>query len=323
MLGPIALSMLGLACLQWWFPPMSAVLASFFVYPLWSWRRLEAVRRDLDFELRELAGTITGEDDPSHLPVGEMGFEQRIAQVQAARQRVRQLEEQRRETLAFISHDLRVPLSSAVQRLESGMDCRPEQLLPSLRRAQSMAQDFLHLARAKALDRKDMKTLDLVSLLHQAADELFLAARERGMRIERSLPDEALWVVGDFDAIERCAINLLQNAVTHGSPDSAIVLGTERRPREIDGSTREFARFWVENAGCVCNPEQLAGVFEKFRRGKEAHPAGHRPQGAGLGLYYVRTVAGKHGGQAGTELGGEGKIRFWVELPLAGTKGET
>jgi CHASE2 domain-containing sensor protein/two-component sensor histidine kinase len=315
MLVPIALSVFGLTRLQWWFPPMSAVLACFFAYPLWSWQRLEAVRRDLDFELRELAGAISGEDGPNRQPARKMGFEQRIAQVQAARQRVRQLEEQRRETLAFISHDLRVPLSSAVQRLESGKDCHPEQLLPSLRRAQSMAQDFLHLARAKALDRKDMKTIDLVFLLHQVADELFLAARDRGMRIERSLPDEPLWVTGDFDAIERCAVNLVQNAVTHGSPDSTIVLGTECRHREIDGSAREFVRFWVENAGRECNPEQLAGVFEKFRRGKEADRAGRRPKGAGLGLYYVRTVARKHGGQAGAEPGGEGKIRFWVELP--------
>ncbi|MDR2452673.1 MAG: CHASE2 domain-containing protein [Candidatus Accumulibacter sp.] len=317
MLFPVAFSVLGLTCLQWWFPPMSAVLASFFAYPLWSWRRLEVVRRDLDFELRELAGSISGEDDPGQLSARKMGFEQRIAQVQTARQRVRQLEEQRRETLAFISHDLHVPLSCAVQRLESGADCRPEQLLPSLRRAQSMAQDFLHLARAKALDRKDMKTLDLIFLLHQAADELFLAARDRGMRIERNLPAEPLWVVGDFDAIERCAINLLQNAVTHGLSDSSIVLETERGHRGIDGSAREFVRFWVENAGGEYNPEQLSRVFEKFRRGKENDPAGRRPKGAGLGLYYVRTVAAKHGGRAGAEPGVEGKIRFWVELPLA------
>lgn len=63
------------------------------------------------------------------------------------------LEEQRREVLAFISHDLRVPLANAVQQLENGTDYRSEQLLPPLRRAQSMAQDFLRLARAEALTR--------------------------------------------------------------------------------------------------------------------------------------------------------------------------
>jgi CHASE2 domain-containing sensor protein len=316
MFVPAALSVFGISCLQWWFPPAGAVLAGFFAYPLWSWRRLEAVRRHLDSELRELAGAISGEDGSSPPLPGKMGFEQRIAQVQAARQRVRQLEEQRRETLAFISHDLRVPLAGAVQRLESGTDCRPEQLLPPLRRARSMAQDFLRLARAEALDRRDMKTLDLVFVLHQAADELFLAARDRGMRIERNLPDEPLWVAGDFEAIERCVINLLQNAVTHGLPDSAITLGMERAHREGD-IPREFVRFWIENAGDELPPERLAALFEKFCRGKEIDRARPRPEGAGLGLYYVRTVAGKHGGQAGADSG-DGKIRFWVELPTAG-----
>lgn len=92
-----------------------------------------------------------------------------------------------------------------------------------------------------------MKTLDLLAVLHQAADELYLAAQRRGMRIERRLPDEPVWVAGDFEAIERCAINLLQNAVTHGSPDSTIVLGADLTHRH--GSSQDSVRFWIENEG--------------------------------------------------------------------------
>ena len=319
MLVPVAFSVGALFCLQLWFPPAGAVLAALFAYPLWSWQRLEAARRHLDLELQELGGTIPGEGgrDDSAIAPGKMNFEQRIAWVQAARRRVQHLEEQRREVLAFISHDLRVPLANAVQQLENGTDCPSEQLLPPLRRAQSMAQDFLRLARAEALDRGDMKTLDLLAVLHQAADELYPAAQRRGMRIERRLPDEPVWVAGDFEAIERCAINLLQNAVTHGSPDSTIVLGADLTHRH--GSSQDSVRFWIENEGAEWHPEQFARLFEKFRRGEQPDQGKHRPEGSGLGLYYVRTVADKHGGQAGVEGGAGGRIRFWVELPLAAT----
>ncbi|MDR0577228.1 MAG: CHASE2 domain-containing protein [Candidatus Accumulibacter sp.] len=313
---PVAFSVGVLRGLQWWFPPAGAVLSGLFAYPLWSWRHLESARRHLDIELRELGGVLPGEEqEGAGGKVGKMGFEQRIAWVQAARQRVHYLEEQRRETLAFISHDLRAPLASAVQRLEDGADCRPEQLLPPLRRAQSMAQDFLRLARAEALDRREMKTLDLLFILHQAADELYPAARNRGMSIERRLPEEPVWIVGDFEAIERCAGNLLQNAVAHGSPDTRIVLGADVERREPSGIC---ARFWVENECAEWRPERFERLFEKFRRGESSHE-NRRPEGAGLGLYYVRTVAGKHGGHAGAERAADGKIRFWVELPVAET----
>lgn len=309
---PIVASLGGQVLLQRWFPPMSAVLAGLVVYPLWSWQRLEAARRLLDAELRELKAALPdpqGADNPLH-SFGRMGFEQRIASVQAARRRMQELEEQRRDVLAFISHDLRSPLANAIQRLESEPETRPEQLLPTLRRAHMLAQDFLSLARAEALDHQSVKTLDLVSVLHQAADELYAAAHARGMRIERRLPDEAVWIVGDFGAIERSAINLLQNALQHGSVDAPVVL--ELLP--FNG----YVRFWVENKGPQRDAAQLEHLFAKFRRGDEHGGSVRSEGGSGLGLYYVRRVAAKHGGQAGVECSGS-MIRFWIELPTEAT----
>ena len=318
--APVALSVGALSVLKLWFPPAGVVLSALFAYPLWSWQRLESARRYLDFELRELGGVISGAKGEGTAPEapGKMGFEQRIAWVQAARQRVKHLEEQRREVQAFISHDLRVPLANAVQWLENDASAGSAHLLPSLRRAQAMAQDFLRLARAEALDRRDMKILDLAAVLHQAADELYTASAQRGMRIERRLPDDPLWVMGDFESIERCAINLLQNAATYGLPNSSIILGAELVHRQEEDLN--FVRFWVENEAETIRPEEFAKLFEKFRRGQQhTEPGKHRNSGSGLGLYYVRTVAERHDGQSGVEGGVNGKIKFWVELPLAGS----
>ena len=317
---PVAVSVGALSVLKLWFPPAGVVLSALFAYPLWSWQRLESARRYLDFELRELGGVISGAKGEGTAPEapGKMGFEQRIAWVQAARQRVKHLEEQRREVQAFISHDLRVPLANAVQWLENDASAGSAHLLPSLRRAQAMAQDFLRLARAEALDRRDMKILDLAAVLHQAADELYTASAQRGMRIERRLPDDPLWVMGDFESIERCAINLLQNAATYGLPNSSIILGAELVHRQEEDLN--FVRFWVENEAETIHPEEFAKLFEKFRRGQQhTEPGKHRNSGSGLGLYYVRTVAERHDGQSGVEGGVNGKIKFWVELPLAGS----
>ncbi|MEO8409053.1 MAG: CHASE2 domain-containing protein [Propionivibrio sp.] len=292
---------------QLWFPPAAAVVGGLAAFPLWSWRRLEAARRHLDQELRQLAAILPpGETVASasgRLP--RMDFEQRIASVQAAQGRVRDLEAQRMDALAFISHDLRTPLASAVQRLEDELPCDAAQLLPSLRRAQEMAQDFLHLARAETLDQRRMQELDLVALLQQAADELYALARQRGQSIERVLPDDPLWTRGDFEALERCAINLLQNAVNYAPTGSAIGIGAQELS---DG-----LRFWVENAGAALAAEQIERLFTRFGRGE--HGLQHATS-TGLGLYYVKTVAEKHGGTAGVECA-DGRVKFWVTLPQA------
>lgn len=286
---------------QLWFAPSGALVAALSAFPLSSWRRLEVARRHLDQELRQLAASGLTMDSPGSMR--RLSLEQRIAWVQAAQQRMQQLETQRNEALAFISHDLRSPLASAVQQLERDPVCQSVHLLPSLRRAQTMAQDFLQLARAEALDARQMKTLDLGALLQQAADEVYAQAQQGGQRIVRRLPDEPVWIRGDFAALERCAINLLRNALCYGPKNAPIGLVLERQADAV--------RFSVDNEGDELDDELISRLFQRFSRGPLR---ADNPASSGLGLYYVRTVAEKHGGSVGVDCQ-HGIIRFWVELP--------
>ena len=288
--------------LRVYFAPTGAILAGLLAYPLWSWHRLEAARRHLDQELHQL-GVQAGTDGTAWL---RMGFEERIAAVQAAQRKLQDLETQRNEALAFISHDLRSPLASAVQWLEREPVCDSARLLPSLRRAQAMAQGFLQLARAEALDQRRMNELDLVSVLEQAADELYPLAVQQGRRIRRSLPDAPVWIKGDFAALERCAINLLQNALSYAPKGEPI--GVEL---DFPHAVSAMVRFSVVNAGPAFSVEQKARLFRRYSRGEGVSS---NAQGAGLGLYYVHTVAEKHSGSAGVECE-DGIVRFWVSLP--------
>ncbi len=289
-----------------WFAPSGALVAGVLAFPLWSWRRLETVRRHFDEELRQLQAIFPDRrsSTASLSEIGGLSFEQRIAWVHAAKKTMRDLEAQRNEALTFISHDLRAPLASVVCQLESETDCDPQRLLPPLRRALAMAQAFLWLARAEALDRRRMKEIDLTGLLEQALDEVHLLAEQKQTAIVCCLPDEAVWICGDFESIERCAINLLHNALDYAPPSTPVSIG-------LDVRREDGVRFWVENDGPPLSAEQIERLFQQFSSGVGA---ARTASSMGLGLYFVRTVAERHGGQAGVDCF-TGKIRFWVSLP--------
>ncbi|MGC8508534.1 MAG: sensor histidine kinase, partial [Thiomonas sp.] len=85
-----------------------------------------------------------------------------------------------------------------------------------------------------------------------------------------------------------------------------VTLGAALEPQAV--------RFWVQDQGPGLPPEKAAQLFQRFARGTGEH-APARAGSTGLGLYFVRLVAEKHGGSAGVEsVPGHGAT-FWVELP--------
>jgi len=304
-IGLIGLGALLPNLLHVWFAPSGALVAALSAFPLWSWRRLEIARRHLDQELFQLQESLTHGDSLAITQAGKrrMGFEQRIAWVQAAQQAVRAIEAQRNEALAFISHDLRTPLATAIQHLENDSNADPERLLQTLRRAHLMAQSFLSLARAEMLEPHQMHELDLTSVLHQAVDELYSLADASGRAIERRIPDDPVWIKGDFELVQRMAINLLQNAIVHSPPGRPVTLGVDRQ-----GDT---VWFWVDNEGAELPAEQVTHLFQRFGKGGGRAQSGS----TGLGLYFVRTAAEKHGGKVGVAFPAGKWIRFWISLP--------
>jgi signal transduction histidine kinase len=147
-------------------------------------------------------------------------------------------------------------------------------------RALDMAQAFLWLARAEALNARKMQPLDLAFLLHQATDEMYALARQSVLSWRREIPDEPRWVVGDFEAVVRTAINLLDNALRHAAAGGEVGIGVQRL-----GVGR--LRFWVDNDGVAPSEEQRERMFKRFSRAD----ATRQGAGAALALYFVRTVA--------------------------------
>jgi signal transduction histidine kinase len=239
-------------------------------------------------ELKELADT----------------FDQMLGRLDAA------FETQRR-FVANASHELRTPLAIARTEVDVALadpDTAPDELramagrvLEANQRSERLIEGLLTLARSE----RQLRAREPVDLSVAAADALEVAAREverLGLRVSRMLG--AAPVAGDRALLERLVANLVENAVRHNRPGGWVEVDT--------GRAGPLAVVRVANGGPPIPPDQVATLFEPFRR-LEADRTGS-DRGAGLGLSIVKAVAAAHGGRATARPLEDGGLEVTVEL---------
>ena len=212
-----------------------------------------------------------------------------------------------RQFVADASHELRTPLTSVLanlELLEMELEGEPREAaasaLRSSRRMRRLVADLLLLARADAGRAAQHSPVDVSEVVAEAAGELEPVAGDHHISVAAEPGAE---VDGARDELHRLTLNLLENALRHTDPGTAVEATVERVNGEVILS--------VEDDGPGIPLELRDKVFERFFRG-----AGDRSGSSGLGLSIVRAVARSHDGTVTLEepLDGRG-ARFVVRLP--------
>ena len=235
---------------------------------------------------------------------------------------LREVQREREDLVRFLSHDLRSPVTSLLALVELQRDPARALSSPQLasrveslaRRVMDLADGFLALARAEALDRADFEELDLRDAVQDAVDEAWAAARlaDVALRIEAPVPAA---VRGNRGLLARAAINLLRNAIRFAPAHTEVRVQLD----EVDG----WHELRVIDAGPGVDPSLEGRLFERFQRGPEESAPAAAVSGHGLGLALVRVVATRHGGEAGVRAGRPGRpgepagSEFFLRLPRA------
>lgn len=287
-----------------WIPPAAALLPILLAYPIWSWRKLEQARKYLDYELSYLKQNLIdlpGSSNTSHFD----SFNARIEQVRIASQQLRFLQNDRKELLAFISHDLRAPIANALLILEEKQE-QESRLYASLSQAHTLAEDFLQASRAEMIDSTKFKELDFAGLTHQAIDDAFEAAKKKNIRLERDILESQVWVKGNFGLLQRAVLNLILNAVKFAPSQSIVKIRLALDSRQAIVS--------VINTGQGIPIDEQLFLFKRFSL---VNTSKSSAEGTGLGLYFVHTVAEKHHGYADVESDIDKDTCFNLRLPVS------
>jgi signal transduction histidine kinase len=242
-------------------------------------------------------------------------FNQMAAQLQETARKQHELENLRRELIAWAGHDLQTPLASIraiVEALADGVvdDAQTAQRYLNtaqrdIRDLSSLIDDLFEMAQLDAgglpLNREYNSITDLISDTLESFSEL--AARQ-GVALAGSVADDIDPVYFDAMRIGRVLNNLLGNAIRH-TPSGGCV-------RVLANRSLEKLVVEVEDTGEGIRPEDLPHVFDRFYRGEKSRS--RMTGGAGLGLAIARGIVEAHGGQIGVESL-PGKTRFTFALP--------
>ncbi|HEV3323499.1 MAG TPA: HAMP domain-containing sensor histidine kinase [Solirubrobacteraceae bacterium] len=223
--------------------------------------------------------------------------------------------DRQRRFVADASHELRTPLTSVLANLELLAESlhgdegdAARSALRSSRRMRRLVADLLLLARSDVGRDTPRQPVDLGQVVLDAAAELGPLSGEH----ELSIDAHPTVIDGDHDELFRLTLNLIENALRHTPPGTAIRASTGLAGGATTPGGHRYALLTVEDDGPGVAPELAPTLFERFVRG-----AGDRGGSFGLGLAIVRAVAQSHGGTVELENVTPHGARFVVRLPLA------
>lgn len=295
--------------LQVWMPLSGALIAIVLIYPIWHYRSLKSMQLSLDLKLQDLRDELAVlgmEPDDILNASGHDPQQARISKVQLTTKHLRELHRSRNDTVAFISHDIRAPLGAAMMLLEQfDKNKHSERMRHMLSRAYNMSESFLQASRAEMANVNKFHELDMVSIVQQAVDEVYEIAVKKQLKFFVLLPEDSVWIRGDFGLLLRAVTNILINAVSY-SPESGVV------KVELTANQEQLTLDIVDQGPGIA-ATKIPKIFRRFSRLDAEHQS---RKGSGLGLYFVSVTVKKHHGSISVQSKLGKGAAFIIKLPL-------
>jgi signal transduction histidine kinase len=219
-----------------------------------------------------------------------------------------------RRFVANASHELRTPLTLNRALVEFTLrnpdatidDLRAmgEDLLTSGEQQEQVIDALLTLAiSARGLERRE--PFDLSEICVRVLLDPHPEIEQLGLDVRTAF--SPAFATGDPRLAERLVANLFDNALRHNVAGGYVSVASRTQA--------DHAVLAIANSGPLIRQEDVDRLFEPFQR-LESDRA-HHPDGHGLGLSIVRSVAIAHGGAITACARPEGGLGIVVTLPLA------
>jgi len=237
---------------------------------------------------------------------------------------IEKAEQQRKEFLEMITHDLKSPLASVVNSLSllnwrATDECKmsheestslAEGVELSCDRMLLLINELLEMEKLKSGKLElDLEKVPLAYVLESSVSSLRGILRQKNVNV--SVADTDVEVNCDAGRVMQVMSNLLSNAVSLSPHESTIQVN-------VDADGMELVKVSVIDSGPGIRAEDVEKLFQKFQSMPRPESS-DRYRGTGLGLTISKTIVEQHGGTIGftNRTDGGSGAEFWFTLPKA------
>jgi signal transduction histidine kinase len=226
---------------------------------------------------------------------------------------IKDVQEDQKQVMIDISHNLQTPLAVIIGELELLDDMVVEKekvtaVVKSIDRVSGFIRQLLHLARLDhATYMIDISAIDLSHLLEEQVEYFDVMASEKNVHVISKIESD-ISILGNKRLLDEVFINLVVNAINYREPSRRSTLLIRLQ------STDTSAVISFEDNGIGIASHELSHIFTRFYKGSQRRSSG--TPSTGLGLAICKKIIEKHNGSIEcTSIVGE-KTCFTITIPL-------
>lgn len=216
-----------------------------------------------------------------------------------------------KKMLSNISHDIKTPMTVILGYLEimrlnsSGENEMLLKVEQKAQRVMELINQFFTLAKLEAGDTEiTISKIDVCEACRENVLDFYELLAQKEFQVDVDIPEEAVFVRGNKDALQRILFNLISNVVRYGSDGK--YMGMFLR------SDEKYIYIDVVDKGKGIERAFAQNVFERLFTMEDSR--NREIQGNGLGLTIAQNLAHQLGGEITLESEPNVKTTFTVKL---------
>ena len=255
---------------------------------------------------------VTGEDEISDLC---RDFEEMRKRLLESTEQKLEYDQESKELISNISHDLKTPLTAIkgyVEGIMDGVADTPEKMDRYIRTIYNKTNDMDRLINELTFYSKidanripyTFNKINVKNYFEDCVEEMGIELESKGFAFSyKNEVDDSVEVIADAEQIKRVINNIVSNSVKYMDKSDPRI---DIRVKDVG----DFVQIEIEYNGRGNGTKELPNIFERFYR---ADASRHSAGGSGIGLSIVKKIIEDHGGKiwASSTLG-KGTVMYFV-----------
>ncbi|MCK4767131.1 MAG: histidine kinase [Desulfobacula sp.] len=265
-------------------------------------------------------------DETQQIIIYSQELEKATKDLEAANERLKELDRLKNEFISTVTHELRTPLTSVralAEIIQNNPDLDVQKhhrfvgiIIKESERLSRLINNVLDFQKIESGQIQwQMTRLDFREVIEDSIFSTSQLIEEKNIDLTLDISNQDGFVSGDKDRLIQVMVNLISNAVKFcDSGYGKIQIGMYTETIKTGDKENRYLKVFVKDNGIGISKKDQDIVFQKFRQAIAGSKG--RPAGTGIGLTITQHIIDSHGGRIWVESELEKGATFFFTLPL-------